>query len=112
MSRARWLTIRKELDSRQRALLWLASFLLPLAVWSAVSYLPFIWHPFVKVTEPGGVDYFQSGMLVEKETFREEVRQAARDGRALPHGTPANPIYLPAPPGGITGSAPTAGAGR
>jgi NitT/TauT family transport system permease protein len=97
VARARWLTIRKELDPRQRALLWLASFLLPLALWSAVSYLPFIWHPFVKVTEPGGVDYFQSGMLVEKDTFREEVRQAAKDGHPLPQGIAANPIYLPAP---------------
>jgi NitT/TauT family transport system permease protein len=97
MSRARWLTIRKELGPRQRAVLWLASFLSPLVLWSALSYLPFIWHPFVKVSEPGGVEYFQSGMLVEKETFAEESRQAAKDGKALPRGTACNPIYLPAP---------------
>jgi NitT/TauT family transport system permease protein len=97
MSRARWLTIRKELEPRQRAVLWLASFVVPLLVWSAISYLPFIWHPFVQVTDPGGVDYFQSGMLVEKDTFREEARQAARDKRPLPQGSAANPIYLPAP---------------
>jgi NitT/TauT family transport system permease protein len=97
VSRARWFTIRKELEPRQRAVLWLASFVVPLALWSAISYLPFIWHPFVKVSDPGGVDYFQAGMLVEKDTYREEVRQAARDGRALPHGSATNPIYLPAP---------------
>jgi len=97
MSRARWLTIRKELEPRQRAVLWLASFVVPLVLWSAISYLPFIWHPFVKVTDPGGVDYFQAGMLVEKDTFREELRQAANDKRPLPQGAAANPIYLPAP---------------
>jgi NitT/TauT family transport system permease protein len=97
LPRARWFTIRKELSSRQGAVLWLASFVLPLALWSAISYLPFIWHPFVKVVDAGSVDYFQSGMLVEKETFAEETRTAAREGRALPRGTLSNPIYLPPP---------------
>jgi NitT/TauT family transport system permease protein len=97
VSRTRWLTIRKELAPRQRAVLWLASFVLPLLLWSGISYVPFVWHPFVKVTEPGGVDYFQSGMLVEKETFAQESQQAAKDGKPLPHGAPSNPIYLPPP---------------
>src|SRR5947199_10328284 len=97
MSRARWLTIRKELSPRQGALLWVASFVLPLALWSVVSYVPFIWHPFVTVTEPGGVDYFQPGMLVEKETFAEETRLAAKEGRVVPRGSASNPIYLPPP---------------
>jgi NitT/TauT family transport system permease protein len=96
-SRARWLTIRKEIGPRQRAILWLASFLLPLALWSAISYLPFVWHPFVKVVDPGGVDYFQSGMLVERDTFVQERQQAAKDHRPLPSGTASNPIYLPPP---------------
>jgi NitT/TauT family transport system permease protein len=91
------LTIRKELEPRQRAVLWLGSFLLPLALWSAVSYLPFIWHPFVKVADPGGVEYFQSGMLVEKATFIDESRQAAKEGRPQPQGSAVNPIYLPPP---------------
>jgi NitT/TauT family transport system permease protein len=95
--RERWFTIRKELGSRQVALLWVASFVLPLALWSLVSYTPFIWHPLVKITDVGSVDYFQTGMLLEKEIFAQEVQTAEQEKRAIPHGSPANPIYLPAP---------------
>jgi NitT/TauT family transport system permease protein len=95
--RERWFTIRKELAPRQRAVLWLGSFLLPLALWSALSYIPFLWHPFVRVSDAGSVDYFQAGMLVEKETFVSETELAVQEKRATPQGKPANPIYLPAP---------------
>src|SRR4051812_3524457 len=95
--RERWFTIRKELGSRQVALLWVASFVLPLALWSLVSYTPFIWHPLVKITDVGSVDYFQTGMLLEKEIFAQEVQTAEQEKRAIPHGSPANPIYLPGP---------------
>jgi NitT/TauT family transport system permease protein len=97
MKRQRWFTIRKELAPQQRGVLWLASFLLPLMLWSALSYIPFIWHPFVKVTDAGSVEYFQAGMLVEKETFADESKLARDEKRALPQGSPSNPIYLPAP---------------
>lgn len=80
-----------------RKLLTLASFLLPLLVWSAVSYLPFVWHPKVMVENAGGVDYFQSGMLVDKAEFADQAAQMRTQGLALPQGRPANPIYLPAP---------------
>lgn len=95
--RERWFTIRKELAPRRRALLWLGSFLLPLALWSAVSYTPFIWHPFMEVSDAGSVDYFQTGMLVEKATFAEETRLALQEKRAIPAGKAVNPIYFPAP---------------
>jgi NitT/TauT family transport system permease protein len=97
VARAKWFTIRKELLARQRAILWLGSFALPLALWSFISYVPFVWHPFVKITEPGSVDYFQQGMLVEKATFAEEARLCAEEKRALPQGVASNPVYLPAP---------------
>jgi len=92
-----WFTIRKELTPRQGAILWLASFVLPLALWSIVSYVPFLWHPYVEVTQPGSVDYFQQGMLVENAVFAEESQLAMAEKRALPEGTPANPVYLPPP---------------
>lgn len=44
-----WFVIRKELDSKQRVILSCFSFLLPLIIWSVVSYTPFIWHPDVKL---------------------------------------------------------------
>lgn len=78
---------------------WLAcgSFLLPLVVWCAVSYLPFLWHPLVRITEPGGVSMFKQGSLVEKEVFRFENEKMADEGKPQALGTPANPVFLPAP---------------
>lgn len=83
--------------SRRRALLAVGSFLLPILVWCLVSYVPFIWHPKVMIETAGGVDYFQPGMLVDRDEFDDQLRQMRGQGLALPAGAPANPIYLPAP---------------
>ncbi len=87
----------KSLQSRKPALLVLGSFLLPLLVWCAVSYLPFVWHPKVLVEVPGDVDYFRAGMLVDKAQFHDELTSMQAQNLELPQGIPANPIYLPAP---------------
>ncbi len=84
-------------EARKRMLLGIGSFLLPLLVWCLVSYVPFLWHPKVYVTNPGGVDYFQVGMLVDKSMFGEELANMQQSQLALPEGRPSNPIYLPAP---------------
>ncbi len=84
-------------EARTRVLLGVGSFLLPLLVWCLVSYVPFLWHPKVHVTDPGGVDYFQVGMLVDKAMFAEEAGNMVRANLAPPVGKPSNPIYLPAP---------------
>jgi len=84
-------------DARKRTLLGIGSFLLPLLAWCLISYTPFIWHPKVLVTDPGGVDYFQVDMLVDKAMFKEEVANMQLAHLALPQGQPSNPIYLPAP---------------
>lgn len=83
-------------DNRLRILTAL-SFLLPLLLWSLVSYVPGIWQPYVKVTEPGSVTYFRSGMLVDQEQFATQRANAAAEGKTEPAGIPANPVYLPAP---------------
>lgn len=77
--------------------LTLLSFAIPLLLWSLVSYVPFIWHPMMSITDAGSVDYFNKGLLVEKELFYKERDKARAEGLAEPQGTPANPIYLPAP---------------
>ena len=77
--------------------LTLGSFLLPLLLWCVVSYVPYVWHPKVRVESAGGVDYFQPGMLVDREDFQRQVAEMRQSGRARPTGEPANPIYLPAP---------------
>ena len=84
-------------DDLQRKLLTVGSFLLPILVWCLVSYVPFIWHPKVLVAEPGGVDYFQVGMLVDRDDFARESAAMKEKHLQAPAGAPANPIYLPAP---------------
>ena len=97
MGMSRWFAVRKQLRPRERLVLGVASFLLPLLVWSLVSYVPWIWHPQVEVTDSGAVSYFKPGMLVDREVFDKERLAAREAGAAEPEGVPANPIYLPAP---------------
>jgi NitT/TauT family transport system permease protein len=92
-----WFAVRQELSSRRRTFLAIMSFVLPLLVWSLVSYVPFIWHPQVEVIEPGEVDYFRTGMLVDRAVFEHERETLRAEGRELPTGTRTNPVYLPAP---------------
>lgn len=92
-----WFRVRAPLSRRLRAILAICSFLLPLALWSAVSYVPSIWHPDVLVSDPGDVDYFLPGMRVNKATFAQELENAKVNHTAPPQGTPCNPVYLPSP---------------
>ena len=97
MTHAPLFAVRKELSSRSRLVLGVFSFVLPLLVWCVVSYVPFVWHSKVHVSNPGDVDYFQVGMLVDKADFATEMENMKKAGKALPAGEPANPVYLPAP---------------
>ncbi|MFK4754129.1 ABC transporter permease [Oceanobacter antarcticus] len=91
------LSVNKPLESRSRSLVAVCSFALPLLLWCLVSYVPFIWHPQVSITEPGSVSYFRDDMLVDREVFDKEYKKAEQANTALPVGDPANPVYLPAP---------------
>jgi len=97
MSASMTTSVVRLVASRQRTLLAIGSFVLPLLIWCAVSYLPFIWHPKVLIEEAGGVDYFRVGMLVDREEFAQQLQEMREQGQAVPAGKPANPIYLPAP---------------
>lgn len=97
MSSLQWFAVRKELRPKTRLVVAIMSFVLPLLIWSLVSYVPWIWHPKVEITDPGSVSYFTQGMLVDREVFDREVSKARGQGDATPAGEPANPIYLPAP---------------
>ena len=89
--------VRATLKHRQVIILSVLSFLLPLLVWSLVSYVPFLWHPKVEITDPGAVSYFKQGMLVDREIFDKEFDLTRQEQKPAPQGFPANPIYLPAP---------------
>lgn len=87
----RWLQIRKDLSPGKQSLLTFSSFLLPLLLWTVVSYAPFIWHPDVKLQvsadRTGVTTVFTAGDRVSKEffpTFYEAIRvenQAILDAR-------------------------------
>ena len=97
MSASGWFTVRAPLTPRRKLVLGIGSFLLPLVLWAAVSYVPFLWHPQVLVSQVGDVDYLEMGMRVDRAQFAEEVAAMREAGKAPPQGTAANPVYLPAP---------------
>jgi NitT/TauT family transport system permease protein len=97
MSRPRWFNVRQDLSPRRRVGLTILAFVLPLLVWSIVSYVPFVWHPMIKVTEPGDVSWLKPGQLIDRPAFAQEVAAQLDAGRSPPVGTRANPIFLPAP---------------
>ena len=97
MNSSAWLAPRIALSTKRERALTALSFLLPLLLWAAVSYTPFIWHPNIEITEPGSVSYFQEGMQIERAAFDEELERQRAAGGSLPRGVRANPVYLPAP---------------
>ena len=97
MSSAAWFAPRVALSGGRARMLAGASFVLPLLIWSLVSYAPFLWHPKVRIIDPGAVAYFKTDMLVDRAVFAEEAAALRASGGALPSGSPANPVYLPAP---------------
>jgi len=97
MAHQDWLGLKKELPPRRRFLLMILSFLAPLAVWIALSYLPWLWHPLVRVTDAGSVDYFVTDMDVPRATFDQETAKARAAGQPPPQGYLVNPVYLPPP---------------
>ena len=97
MSSTSWLAPRTALPPKWRRAFTVAAFLLPLLIWSLVSYVPFIWHPKINITDPGDVSYFRKQMLVDRAEFAKEVAAMQAQGKKVPQGFRANPIYLPAP---------------
>ncbi|OYY75395.1 MAG: nitrate ABC transporter permease [Gammaproteobacteria bacterium 28-57-27] len=97
MAHSSWFAVRQALAPRRRFVLSLMSFGLPLLIWCLVSYVPGIWHPMIKITDPGSASYFSDGMLLNKDLFYKEQIRLEKEGKAPPQGIPANPVYLPTP---------------
>ncbi len=89
--------IRKEAGKRGRIILAILSFALPLALWCAVSYIPFIYHPLIQITDAGGSMFCEPGDEIARENFVEENANLLAEGEAPMKGVRANPAYLPAP---------------
>ncbi|RKG36304.1 ABC transporter permease [Acinetobacter guerrae] len=89
--------MNEHISRRKALLLGLGSFVIPILIWCCVSYLPFIWHPQVQITDSGSVSYLQVGSRVDKRFFYQEAQNAVNQHQEPPQGKLVNPIYLPAP---------------
>ena len=91
-----WVGVGRTVPPAPAAVLWLGAFLLPLAAWCALSYVPWLWHPQVLIADAGG-SALSVGMRVERTVFDQAVAQAQREQAAPPRGERVNPVFLPAP---------------
>ena len=68
-----WFPIRRDLPAARGIVLTALSFLLPLALWALVSYVPFLWHPDIRIElsaeRDGTTTVFTSGDHVSREFF-------------------------------------------
>ncbi|MBB5350916.1 NitT/TauT family transport system permease protein [Haloferula luteola] len=82
-----WFLIRRDLPHGRRLLLSIISFLLPLAVWTLVSYVPWIWHPDMKIRisaeREGVTTVFTSGDHVSREFFPEFADAVRQENQAV-----------------------------
>jgi len=93
----KWFRFGKDLSPERVRGLTIASFMLPLILWSAISYIPALWHPEVQINETGDSIYFDAGDRVDVETFALENKNLA-DSDSIPMvGKRVNPVYFPAP---------------
>ena len=73
------------------------------ALWCLISYVPFLWHPLVLISDagdksvPGMHSYVSEGQLVDREVFAARNAELARAGARPARGERSNPIYLQPP---------------
>jgi NitT/TauT family transport system permease protein len=82
-----WFLIRKDLPRSRRMALTVVSFVMPLALWCFVSYVPWIWHPEVKIElsaeREGVTTVFTPGDHVSKAFFPEFVEAVRKENAAV-----------------------------
>lgn len=93
---SRWLAVRRDLSPRRQILLTLLAFILPLTAWSAIAYVPWLWHPLVHITAAGD-GAFLTDQLVGKGAFARANADLLEQGKIPAVGEPANPVFLPPP---------------
>lgn len=82
-----WFVIRRDLPQSRRLFLTIVSFLLPVGLWCLVSYVPWIWHPDVKIElsaeREGVTTVFTAGDHVSKSFFPEFVEAVRKDNATV-----------------------------
>lgn len=97
------LSVRRDAGARARPWLWISAFIVPLVLWAIISYVPFVWHPLVLITDagdskvPGKYAYLEVDQRVDRAEFEARNRELSAAHARLARGTPANPVFLPAP---------------
>ena len=89
--------IRKKLTRRQEGTLLVLSFVLPLALWAAVSYTPFLYHPDMRITDAGDSLLCAPGDRIDRSGFERDNKAILGYGGVPKRGVRANPAGLPAP---------------
>jgi NitT/TauT family transport system permease protein len=98
-----FLAVGRDVPHAVRPWFWISAFLIPLALWSIVSYVPAIWHPLVLVSDagdaavPGKYAYIEVGQRVDIAEFEARNAELLLSRARLAQGKRANPIFLPAP---------------
>ena len=97
------LSVRRDTGAKARPWLWISAFLIPLALWAIVSYVPFVWHPQVLVLDagdtkvPGKYSYLEADQRVDRAEFEARNGELSAAHARLAKGKPVNPVFLPAP---------------
>lgn len=82
-----WFLIRRDLPQSRRLGLTCVSFLLPIAVWCLVSYIPWIWHPDVKIElsaeREGVTTVFTAGDHISRGFFPEFVEAVRKENATV-----------------------------
>jgi NitT/TauT family transport system permease protein len=97
------LSVRHPLSPRAQTLAGILAFALPLVLWCALSYVPFLWHPQVLVehagdsTVSGQYAFVSVGQRVDLDVFEGRNAELSAAGAQLARGERVNPIFLPAP---------------
>lgn len=89
--------VARELSQQKKILFGFGSFLIPILIWCAISYVPMFWHPQVQITDAGSNTFLQVDSRIERTEFYEQAQMAVDMGMTPPQGLLTNPIYLPAP---------------
>jgi NitT/TauT family transport system permease protein len=93
-----FLRILGGISPRRRLALMVMSFVFPITLWAVISYVPFIWHPMIRISDSGDASWFSAGDLVDREAFADENARIRSEGAGRQAvGTRSNPVFLPAP---------------
>lgn len=96
-ARTPWFAIRRSMPARRALVLKVIAFCFPLLAWAAVSYVPWIWHPQMKLVDRGGTTMYRAGDFVDKADYAKEQARLTELGKPAMEAESTNPVFLPAP---------------